>query len=775
MTIAAFRRASLLCAASTLWLAGAAAAQSTGSTSQSAAQSTQPTEVVVTARRVAEALSRTPVAVTAISKNVLQRQHIDSTTDLQTLSPSLSTQASLFRTATAFAMRGQESATAGVQPGVQTYLDEVAVTPPTYDVYDLDSVQVLKGPQGTLFGRNNTGGAVLFTTRAPQNTFGGYADVSYGNLDYQRYQGALNVPLIDDKLLVRVAGNVIRRDGFTRDIFTGQELDSEHSDAARVTVLFKPTTNISDQLTYDFSQNDASGSSEVLEGLNPSYASYAAEFAAFGLGPFYPNLPAYLALQQKLGPRYSLQGVVGDSKDQQQTVINSTTVGLGQITFKNIVSYTKIHQDEAYDPDGTPYPIVDIPNTIWPITDLHTITEEPQLHGTFFDDRLRFIAGAYYQNDKSDGPAGTTATTFGDTPLGQTQGEISLENNTSQALFSQADFKILPNLTFTGGYRYTWDNQNLAINVLDSTVGSPCPGANGPIPLTHCTSKTGGFVPYSANFAGDSYNLTLDWQATRDTLLYIASRHGYRTGGFNALAVTGVNPEFQPEYLTDYEIGLKQEFHAGDVRGWVNLAAYTGNYTNFQRGITGTVGNTLISATINAKSARISGFEAEALVALPYGFQLSGFWSYTDAQYLNFIDTFTTPPSNLAGQSFAGTPMNKASVTVTYEFPVHWDHGGLSAQAIVYNQSKMALVDGQIGEPFAFASGYTTLNFNVNATGLFGRPIDLSFFLKNATNTTYIIGQGLIIPSIPTATAIYGEPRTYGVELRYSFGGESSR
>jgi iron complex outermembrane receptor protein len=323
----------LFCATSLLALACAQAALAQGGDQPMASNPSGLEEIVVTARRREEKLQSVPLAITALNAHDLEEHEVQTTTDLQHLVPSFTVNVgALYRDSLSYTLRGQGS-TQG--PSVVVYFAEVPSVangsgPGQY--YDLESVQVLKGPQGTLFGRNTTGGAVLFEPQKPTNDFEGYAKLTLGNYNWHEAEGAVNVPIVSDKVLLRVAGNVKERDGFTKDVgpfFNGKDYDNVDYWAGRASLTIRPTDDLENYAVFSsiYNHNNGPGSSLLvvnpnfrfgtllglpitLGGNGPTPASLATNFAAnfaaakaAGRFSAYPNLEAVLAAQQANGPR----------------------------------------------------------------------------------------------------------------------------------------------------------------------------------------------------------------------------------------------------------------------------------------------------------------------------------------------------------------------------------------------------------------------------------------------------------------------------------------
>ena len=245
-----------------------ALAQSSNAAPQEGATS----DIVVTARRTAENIQETPVSVVAFGADSLRQANIRDTQDLLVKTPGVFLAGSGGRENTNFSIRGQSKALAGNSaPGVISYFAEVPspTVGSSIPTYDLSSVQVLKGPQGTLFGRNTTGGAILYYPAAPDYKLGGYAKASYGNYDARLLEAAVNIPLTSDTLAIRIAGQIQKRDGWTKNIGIGGDPDDLNSRAIRGSILFEPSAAFRNTLIVDYYHNDAVGGASVLTDVLP--------------------------------------------------------------------------------------------------------------------------------------------------------------------------------------------------------------------------------------------------------------------------------------------------------------------------------------------------------------------------------------------------------------------------------------------------------------------------------------------------------------------------
>jgi iron complex outermembrane receptor protein len=386
--------------------AGGQAAQSggVGQSQPSTTNSTQLEEVIVTARRRDESLQQVPIAVTAIDRDTLERHGVNTLTDLQQLVPSAYVTGYAHGSSQQFfSIRGQSESGlntgggAGGGPAVVGYFSEVPVPmsgPGLY--YDLQSVEVLKGPQGTLFGRNTTGGAVLFEPHRPDlGKMEGYGQLLAGNFNRAREEGAINIPVIDGRLAIRIAGQIESREGYTRDVNTGVQYDNRHFQGARIGVLFQPNDVVEDYFIGNYVAVKEHGPGAELIAANPATAAAG------------PAILDYLAAQQARGVRATALDTPELDQGIFFNLINKTSINLGDdIKLRNILSFSgqRIRRDD--DEDGTTLVLLDslgpAPGT-WQV-DTTTQTEELQLQGKSLAGAFNWQTGVYYEDDSTPNP-----------------------------------------------------------------------------------------------------------------------------------------------------------------------------------------------------------------------------------------------------------------------------------------------------------------------------------------------------------------------------------
>ena len=754
-------------------------------------------EIVVTARRREEKLQSVPVSITAFSTADLQQKSVTSVQDLQYNVPSLSITGQN-RDDAEFTLRGLSGGPVAsgdrLTQSVATYFDQVVTNQAGPGVfYDLENVQVLKGPQGTLFGRNTTGGAVLFEPKKPVNDFEGYIQAQLGNYNDEEFEGVINVPIVSDKLLLRVSGNLARRDGYTQNVPTNQDLDDRNYEAWRVSLTWRPTDDFENSVVYNGIYKNENGSSHVLYYLNPNTVLSTLSVPGFGkfdvtlgdgpavsglTGPnaaatffagiaaghkfsLYPSdsYASVLARQQAAGIRTVFSDLRNEDKEYNWGVTDIATYNVSDdVTIKNIFGYRSDKQLQSYDYGDSILPLLRVTNTDadgWTANN-EQWTDELQLQGKSLGGNLSWIAGTYFEFIHPGGFAQLLNQAFG-VPANRLTHQVDL----SRSVFGQADYDFggvadaLAGLKLTLGYRYTWDNRTESSTTYDlphiCTQGDP----------VSCT------VSGSAEFHAPTWTVGLDYQVDPQTLLYVTSRRGFQSGGFNLPAPTAATLSYRPEYVTDVETGIKSDWNIYGVKLRTNADYYHEWFSNLQESVgVATATGGIVTATENAAKASIDGFEFEGTLIPIKDVELSGFYSFTQAVF----DDYISPTyGNLSGTQFFEVPKNKWGVTARYYLPVDETVGNLSITA-TYSYQEHTTSPTPADPIYGTLPGYGLLNLSVDWTNVYGQPIDASFFMSNALNKVYNIG-GYPIDSLGIASALYGEPRMFGFRVKYRFGG----
>jgi iron complex outermembrane recepter protein len=667
-------------------------------------------EIIVTARRTEERLQDVPISITVFNQQQLSNRNITNASDLAAITPSLAANTNFGQENSSFAIRGFVQ-DAGTQPSVGTYFaDVVAPRGPTQgtqagdgagpgNFYDLQNVQVLKGPQGTLFGRNTTGGAVLFVPQKPTSKFEGYGEVSSGNYNMFDAQGAINMP-VSDTVRLRIAVDHQKRDGYLNNISGIGPRDYNDVDytAFRVSLVLDLAPNLENYTIFSYSHSDTNGSVQKMIGCNP--AGYNPVNPTLGLGNFIGVLScSQLAAESARGAGfYDVEAAVPNpvSNIYQSQVINTTTwTASDQLTLKNIASYAKYSDVQRSPLFGTnwqaseapfPYPYVfflGVPRVftgVFPApgdktADQSTYTEELQLQGASADRRLTYQGGVYFEWSDPLSPSGNQspqlapcadlATINCSDPIGgaftaaisqqlgfpfpvhvgavnYTVGETTYRD---KGIYGQSSYSLTDQWKLTGGLRYTDDSQtnsatrySYSFPVLPPFTGPATQACTDPSTFPTCSEYL------QKKSSKPTWMIDLDYKPTEDVLTYAKYARGYRAGGVFSNAPID-HRTFNPETVDNYELGLKSAFH-GAVRGTFNVDVFYNNFTNQQlqfgfdarvNPVTGASAPVSpTTAIINAGKSRIYGSEVEAsLVPFPSIPALQGLSFDLNYTYLN--------------------------------------------------------------------------------------------------------------------------------------------
>lgn len=714
-------------------------------------------EVIVTARRRAENVQDVPAAITALTTEQLRDKQITTSADLKFIAPSLSVQGRYGKQGGTYAIRGLAGAVTGAS-SVGTYFAEVP-TPQAnsgFDVsagaslYDLESVQVLKGPQGTLFGRTSTAGAVLLTPRKPSlDTFGGDAEVILGSLGRAEANLALNIPILKDVLGIRLSANRNRLEGFTKVLNTDQRFDETNTRAFRVSAEFRPTNWLSNSTVYDNYRSDGAPGAFLVSAYNPLLPNFnlPANTTAFntvcnnavnaGLSPnastcIAQRLALLTQMRNELAAEYTRTSAGGSALryvnagddapyreiSKRQVFVNTTVIELPSVgdldlSLKNIFGYQQLKGYTLVNLSGTPTPTSlgfsgapgvsaanQLGNQIVPGEGdgYDFYTDEIQLSGDYANKRLVWVAGYYYQKAPLDTNRSSLPT------MSRTLGGVSTVNlgysassafpidgaSTQKAYYGQATLSLdglLDGVSLTAGFRHSKDR----VRVTNAAaVLNPATGVFSPS-ATQTTTEL--------RTSGDGYNLSIDYRVTPSILVYAAHRKGYVPGGLNNVVASSSGlanyaPVYGPEKIKDYEIGAKTDFAFGDVYGRLNLALYHADYSDIQRLFTGiaSTGATVLY-TANVAAANLSGLEAELFLQATERLSINAGYSYNKTGYSKWLgaDPLNIAPAgtilDMSDNPLSNAPKHKFNATVSYDVLQSDDLGEVTVTGSVYAQS----------------------------------------------------------------------------------------
>jgi iron complex outermembrane receptor protein len=672
---------------------------------------------------------------------------------------------------------------------------------------------VLKGSQGTLFGRNTTGGALLLEPHKPDNRYEFSLKQEGSQLSGYTAENVINLPLLDNELMLRLSTQYVTRGGFTRDVVSGRDYDDRRYWTSRLGITWRPADNIENYLLAYYTYSKDHGTAYVINNINRPGLNYAILLEAFQLA----GLPTP-ANQQEVATFQTLANTLNvgclwlnlngpssncgqDILDEQHgrdvrhvqlgpqvpydyiktgSVVDQFRIELGEaLALRNIASYGFLKHSFNWNLSGSRAAFnntADTPDMY--STNAGQFTEELQLQGTALEDRLKFVLGGYYQSVQ---PIGT-----------QQISEIGLFFSlpsyiysvvqTTYAPYAQATYDLggllglLDGYKLTAGARYTTDN----------TSGS----------------SNAGLGPHSATIdkAVPTWTLGLDKQLG-GTLLYGKISRGYKAGGFEVIAANPADYTFKPEYVTNYELGSKSDFHLGEAPARFNAAAFYTSYSDMQKDATDSGGGQQFppafgAATFNAGKSQIMGLETEATLRPLPGLTLSANYALSYGKYLSYrlVNNGTTPfidcsgqqiPTNNGQNTAAATedlhciplqflPRHQASATAQYLVPADVAGGKLSGSVTYAWTDKQYATPFEVPaeEPEPWLAPHGLLNASLSLAWLFdtSQAVELRLFGTNLTNRVYRIANSNVWNTVYYESSIYGEPRILGLSLSYGWG-----
>ena len=821
-------RSVLLAAASVAVLAPAAAFAQDATADDTAEAADRDGTIIVTAQRREQSIIETPVAVSVASGEMLREKDITTAPDLIKVTPGLTAQlgANQSRRTSRFAIRGQ--GTLGTS-GVTSYFAEVPEIGTPF--YDLQNVQVLKGPVGTLFGRVTTGGAILFTPVMPGDDFEGYVNLKVGEYGRRDLEFAATVPLIDDVLSARVAAQFLKSSGFSRNLYDGGRQDGRDGQSYRAIVKFTPTdwlTNTTIGLADYIADPTRSGIITAARQFNSGNAALnrgntqrVAPAIAQLNGIACPGniCPTWLELAQQAVAQQAGRSVYVVNENnvnyprpnvRQLGLINTTVFDItDDIRIKNIFS-TQRSDDRgpgSTNIDGWGMPMLEQANIAR--TGRRGLTEELQIQADLFDDLIEFTGGFFYEKDWSPYYLGNTNIFYGGYIAQSTtaagcaalqaradagpdgafycytgaQTTLGKVNNRDRALFGQATINITDQLSLTAGYRYTWSRRRSA----SQTISSVSPLLlNGTVPsATIFLNGAGSFlVPanvkslpnenfFTVRSKKGTYTLAAQYQFSPDFMIYATTRQGFNPGGRNSRFPAGAE-FYGPEIVTDYEIGGKASWRSGVFSGLVSFDVYRSNYDDAQRSVTQPVNGVPTVYLANVAKARIQGFDLDASIRYDW-FNLSGFVTLTDGKYLRYPNSGQfadfQPPFDLTAFGLAGISKWVWGIRPTIDFGRMVEGGpDIALSGNLYRRGTFFSSEPNVGvEANRTVPGNTQLDLRLDWRNIADTGFSAAFAVTNVTDFNGKVGGNELRGTNGVNIDVFAPPRQYYVELNFKF------
>ena len=726
----------------------------------------QTDEIIVTAQKREESLNEVPISLTVLGPEQIADRGIEKIDDLGLVVPGFSYTESRVGTPI-YTLRGVgfNDIALGGRPTVSIYHDEAPV-PFTIETrggfLDLERVEVLNGPQGTLFGNNATGGAINLIAAKPTDEFEAGLEFGYGNFSALTLAGHISGP-ISDTLRFRVAARHQQDDGFQESISTGDSNAAANLTSARALLEWTPTDRLAVNVNLNGFVDRSESQAPRLSGVLPLPPGFDA------LIPTFPGLQDIIDLQPGPENNRDVEFTEDDyARDNSffQANVRADFDLTENLTLTSLSSYSTYDQDQTIDNDGSSLVFLQQRT----IGEINSFSQELRLAGDLTD-RLYVVVGGniaideVFEDNFDDFTDSTTGIVLGV----ETADIISDQEVLTYAFFGNAEFKLTDTLTLQGGVRYT-DHRNrfegCTADAGDGIAGGVFGVGPGECFTLDLSTFMPGLVSIELNEDNVSWRAGLDWQATDGILLYANASRGFKQGGFPLLAALD-SVQLQPttqEQVTAYEGGVKATL--SDTLQ-VNAAVYYYDYVDQQ--LLGFVNSPVFGSLLtllNVPESEVFGLELQANWEPIEGLRINTATSYVDSEVT--ADFFTPDalqqPNNLNGEAIPNTPEWQFSGDVSYTWPVTTSMEAFIGAGLSYRSSTNA----EFGEIPALAiDGYTLLDLRAGVQSQDGQW-ELSAYARNVTDEFYISNATISINTIAQYT---GQPRRYGFTLRYNFGG----
>lgn len=615
-------------------------------------------EVMVTARKREESLQQTPISITAFSVGDLEARNITNLTDLQFSTPGLTSTAGASGGSTGqYFIRGigQSDWIAAFEPGVGVYVDGVylgRVTGAALDLVDVSRIEVLRGPQGTLFGRNTIGGAISIVSKAPTFNHEARVEVSYGERDHLAIKGGVSGSLVDDKLAARFSFNAETKDGHGRRLVDDKRQGDKEIFAARGALRWTPSDDWTVDLVADVTHQTGTGDHAKIKGIS--------EF-------FYPNTAQYVVDDPGVTWNGLLAPNDNDTWGVSLTVVYAITP---DVSVKSITSYRDLKANTGMDFDATPGALLEQLID----TEQDQFSQELQLTGRAFGDRLDWLLGFYYFDENVRQLADVTID-LSNFFFRVSSPQLNVLDNQSVAGFAQGTFKITDALSLTAGARYTHEKKEIFydhVNIHQAGSFLPEGFVQVIVPPQAVDDSWNSFTP----------KVSLEYQFTDDLLGYFSYSQGFRSGGFNGRpqSVNVITP-FNPEKVKVWEVGFKSDLL--DKRLRINGAAFWNDYTDLQLSTTITIDGAPALTVGNAGKSELKGGELEITATPVEGLLINLGVAYLDQKYTQLDPGVLTAGGLTLDSRQPNTPKWQLNAGIQYARDV--GNGGLVTGRVDYS------------------------------------------------------------------------------------------
>ncbi|MCC7248264.1 MAG: TonB-dependent receptor [Lysobacter sp.] len=697
-------------------------------------------DIVVTAQRRSERLQDIPMAVTALSGETFERGPIVNLIDVQSSVPNLNISPRVGSGVVAIRGIGFAVVTAGAEGSVALHADGVYQSRPfaaLSGLFDVSRIEVARGPQGTLYGRNATGGAINIISNQPTAQPSGYVELSYGNYNDLSLEGAVSGPLAGDKLLARIAAKVEERDGFGRNLTSGKDIDDLKTRAVRGMLEFRPSAGASFLLQGDyFKRDDAAGATH--------YIGCLAVCNAFNATTRGYTIPA------DRRDVFSDLDQVNRAEDYGVALISRVELPFADLS--SLTAYRSGSLINVFDTDGTAQPGANISRE----ENFRTFSQEFQLSGT--SEPLDWLVGLYYFHERNYARANGRFPPYV-APVASVYFQGGIQKTNAYAAFGELNFHVTPALTLIAGGRYSKERKHIIDErlYLNGPGGAITARQAAPSATVRCTVCLG--LPDRVSFDAFTPKFGARYEFSSDRQVYVTAQKGFKSGGF---AIGAVTPSFEPETLWSYEAGIKARWF--DRALTTNLAVYHYDYKDLQ------LGQVLTTSSIvtNAARAKVDGAELEWNLALGDHLKLDGFGAYNHARFTSYQSRnpgiTSSPIFDLSGNLLPNAPKWTGKIGAEYTEPAF--AGSLTVRGEFFASSRVFF--SEFNNAINSQKPYEFVNAYIRYDG----PNDwsLNLYMNNFFNKTVAAGGALVSPLTGGfVLQQYLPPRVYGIRIIKKF------
>ncbi|MFW3894879.1 TonB-dependent receptor [Pseudomonas bharatica] len=709
--------------------------------------------VTVTAQHREETLQEVPVAVSAVQGTSLTADGVRAMGDITTFVPNASAKNPDGDGRPRWYIRGLgtgDTGAATVYP-VGIYADDVYLNAPVAGggpLFDLERIEILRGPQGTLYGKNTTAGAVNVISKKPTFDTDGYGTIGFGSKNERILNGAIGGSLVDDRLAGRVSLYSEERDGFTHNLTNDQTYGDVNKKAVRVQFLAKVNEDLEALLKIHGREFKGDGSSGSLP-----------------LGRYYN-----VGYQRPHGRKIELNTNEDYKLDHSGTSL-TLNWNLGDYTLTSITAYDHIRNQSLTDADYTPYEVngaTDSDATYDQYSQEFRLASSPQ-------ETLRWMLGTHYFHETLDNSA-VRSIIPGPTPNGtgsnQTGGTVDYRNldythrTDSYALFGNLAYDFTDNLTVTGGLRWTTEKKDIDLDLTQLTRAT----ATGPlIPLTAAGSN--GNREESKRWDAWTYDLTPEYRINDNLRVFFRYAHGFRSGGFNTGLSTSLAQltTVDPEELDAYELGLKSEWF--DHRLTVNANVFYYDYQDIQVNLLTVNSGILTTALTNGAKGKVKGAELEIEGQPTDRLHLRGALSFLDTEYTDFKNTNPNTGAvtgDYSGNSFVRSPRYVVSLGADYTLPLDIPGRLVAGGDVSFRDKEYFLADRQSSADAPLNQPHYTLANSRLTWFSADEKLSVTGFVNNLTDRRYQV-HGRPNGTAGQYVITYGDPRTVGLSVTSRF------